>query len=368
MLFDSSVRKELARSFAATLVVILTIVITMMLIRVLGNAAKGSIPPQEVVLFLGFSALAHLPTMLSLSLFVAVVLTLGRLYRDSEMPVWFASGVSLSRFIRPVAWTAAPVLAVIVLLLAFVWPWVNARTLEVREQYEQRSDLSRVSPGVFQSSSDGRRVFFIERDASSSDGARNVFIVARRDTSDSVTSARGGRIEERDADRFLLLESGQRHETDGASGERTIARFEEYRVLVDEGRARQAQARPPKAMSTADLLSDPTPLHDAELAWRFGLMLGAANLLLAGIGLAATHPRRASNWNLVFALLAFVVYFNLVNLSQAWVADARLPLGPALIGLHGAVFLAALALIAWRERGTTWAWRLPSGPPWGLRR
>ncbi len=102
MLFDSTLRRDLARSFGATLVVILTIVLTMMLIRTLGQAAVGRVAPQDVVLLLGYTALGHLPTMLALSLFIAVVATLGRMYRDSEMAIWFASGVGLSRFVRPV--------------------------------------------------------------------------------------------------------------------------------------------------------------------------------------------------------------------------------------------------------------------------
>lgn len=354
MLFDSIVRKELARSFAATLVVILTIVITMMLIRVLGNAAKGSISPADVVLFLGFSTLAHLPTMLSLSLFVAVVLSLGRMYRDSEMQVWFASGLSLARFVRPVMWMAAPVLGVIAALMVWAWPWVNDRMIDLREQYEQRSDLSRVTPGTFQSSSDGRRVFFIERDADSAQGARNVFIVMRREQGDSVTSAQGGRIDESGGDRFLVLDSGQRNETRRDNGERTISRFEEYRVLVNEGQVREAQSRPPKATPTTELLASPGPLNDGELAWRLGMVAAAVNLVLAGIGLAATNPRRGGNWNLVFALLAFVVQFNLVNLSQAWVADGRMPWAVALATLHGAVLAACLGLLWWRDHGTTW--------------
>ena len=76
MLFDSTLRRELARNFGATLVVILTIVLTMLLIRTLGRAAGGEIAPQEVVLFLGYIALGHLPTMLALSLFISVVATL----------------------------------------------------------------------------------------------------------------------------------------------------------------------------------------------------------------------------------------------------------------------------------------------------
>jgi lipopolysaccharide export LptBFGC system permease protein LptF len=113
MLFDSTLRKELSRSFGGTLVVILTIVLTMMLIRVLGMAAGGEVSPQDVVLLLGYTALGHLPTMLSLSLFIAVVSTLTRLYRDSEMAVWFSSGLSLGRFVQPVLRFAAPGLVAI---------------------------------------------------------------------------------------------------------------------------------------------------------------------------------------------------------------------------------------------------------------
>ena len=79
MLFDSTVRKELARSFGVTLVVILTIVLTMMLIRTLGQAAGGDVAPQDVLLLMGYASLAHLPTMLSLSLFIAIVASLGRM-------------------------------------------------------------------------------------------------------------------------------------------------------------------------------------------------------------------------------------------------------------------------------------------------
>ena len=48
MLFDSTVRTELARTFGATLVVILTIVLTMFLIRTVGQAASGAVAPQDV--------------------------------------------------------------------------------------------------------------------------------------------------------------------------------------------------------------------------------------------------------------------------------------------------------------------------------
>ena len=94
MLFDSTLRRELARNFGGTLVVILTIVLTILLHpHARPGRGRPRSHPQDVALLLGYIALGNLPTMLALSLFIAVVATLARMYRDSEMTIWFASGV-----------------------------------------------------------------------------------------------------------------------------------------------------------------------------------------------------------------------------------------------------------------------------------
>ena len=360
MLFDSTLRRDLARNFAATFVVVTTIVLTMFLIRTLGQAAGGRVAPQDVVLLLGYVSLGHLPTMLALSMFIAVVTTLGRMYRDSEMVVWFASGVSLTRFVRPVVSTAWPVLAVVAVLALFVWPWVNDQSLQLRERFEQRSDLSRVAPGQFQASADGRRVFFIERDSRDPAIGRNVFVLARSERSESVTSASEGRLVTIEDARYLVLSQGQRNEMRLDTGEKVLSSFEHYRVLASEKALARTDEKPPTARSTIDLLSRPSDRGDGELTWRVGLALGAINMLLLGIGLSATQPRRASNWNLLFALLGFVVYYNLINLSQAWVASGRYELPQALLLIHGTAFALALALVFARDH----ARRLPSLRLW----
>jgi lipopolysaccharide export system permease protein len=349
MLFDSTLRRELARSFGATLVVILTIVLTMMLIRTLGQAAVGQVAPQDVVLLLGYVGLGHLPTMLALSLFIAVVATLSRMYRQSEMTIWFASGVGLNRFIKPVLRVSWPVLLVIGLLALFVWPWKNLRSVELIERFERRADLSRVVPGQFQTSSDGSRVFFIERDAIDSRTGRNVFILTQQPKSESITSARNGRIEMQGDDRFLQLTRGQRNEQNLITGEKTLARFEGYRVLAGERVLSSLDNLPPHARRSIDLLREPTLRNQGELVWRLGLLLGAANLLLLGIGLSASNPRQANNWNLLFTLLTFAVYYNLINLTQAWVGSGKVSMGVALVGAHGGACLIAMGLLWWRE-------------------
>ena len=121
MLFDSSIRKELARSFGATLVVLITVVMTMMLIRVLGQASRGSVAPSDVMLVMGFTVLGQLSTILSLSLFITVVGTLSRMYRDSEMVIWFSAGRGLMSLLGPLlrfSWPIMLTIAAVTVLLA----------------------------------------------------------------------------------------------------------------------------------------------------------------------------------------------------------------------------------------------------------
>src|SRR5205814_3502795 len=276
-----------------------------------------------------------------------------RMYREREMAIWFASGVGITRFVRPVLRTSWPVLIVVLVLALFVWPWVNQKSVELRDRFERRSDLSRVATGQFQSSSDGRRVFFIERDAADERTGRNVFILAQLGEVESVTTAKTGRIVLENDDRFLLLDQGQRNEQNLKTREKTLSRFEGYKVLAGERVLASSEDLPPKARRTIELMRTPSAPFQGELVWRLGLVLGGANLLLLAIGLSETNPRRASNWNLLFALLAFVVYYNIINLTQAWVAGGKVGMGVALVGAHGSAFVMALGLLWWRDHGNS---------------
>ena len=349
MLFDSTLRRELARTFGATLVVIVTIVLTIMFISALRQAALGQVDAQDVALLLAYIALGQLPTMLALSLFIAVVGTLGRMYRGSEMTIWFASGISLTRFVRPVLRTSWPVLLVVALLALFVWPWQNERSAALKDRFDRRPDLSRIAPGQFQTSADGQRVFFYEGPTEAADTGRNIFILTTRGNVESVTTAHTGHIEARADGRTIVLTRGQRNEQNAQSGEKTLSRFESYETLAGGRTLSGAAERGSRTLATLELLQTPNLRNQGELVWRLGLVLGAANLTLLGIGLSAANPRHASNWNLLFALLTFFVYYNVINLTSAWVESGRTPMAATLLAAHGGAFVLALLLLWWRE-------------------
>lgn len=351
MLFDSSIRKELARSFGATLVVLVTVVMTMMLIRTLGQAARGNVSPSDVMLVMGFTVLGQLPTLLSLCLFVAIVSTLSRMYRDSEMVIWFASGRGLFNFLGPLLRFAWPVLLAIALLALLVWPWANQQIETLKLQYEQRNDIDRIAPGEFQESANGNRVFFIDRDSTAGDVASNVFIAATDPKGEAITSARGARIEVRDGERLVILSDGRRLET-ATAGDKPgikISQFAEYGTRIGTAATPSTEVGPIKTISTMQLLAQGKPVELAEVGWRVGLALAGLNFVLLALALASVNPRASRSGNLLLALFTFIVYYNLLSLGQSWVGAGRITLLPFLLLLHGSTLVLAGAWLTIRH-------------------
>ena len=356
MLFHSSIRKELSRSFGATLVVLITIVMTMMLIRTLGLAAKGSVNPSEVFLVMTYTVLGYMPTILSLSLFVAIVGTLSRMYRDSEMVIWFASGRGLADFAPPLFRFAWPILLLVAVFALVGWPWANSQTQGMRDQYQRRSDIERVAPGEFRESAGRLRVFFIDKDAPDSATASNVFISSIERGLQIITSAQSGRIENIGDARYLLLSNGQRLERPLTPGEIKISEFETYGAKVGSDVDPTRDATPVRARTTLALLREPSLANRSELAWRLGMVLAAINFVVLALTVSSGNPRVGRSGNLLFALCAFVVYYNLLNLGQSWVALGRYSMGGFMVALHGGALLLALLWLA--KRHFNWGWRL----------
>ena len=346
MLFHSTVRKELARSFGASLVVLVTIVMTMTLIRTLSLASRGSVNPEEVMMVMGYTVLGYLPTILTLSLFIAIVGTLSRMYRDSEMAIWFSAGRGLSALVRPLFGFAWPVLLVTALLALVVWPWANQQTYELKDRYGRRGDLERVAPGQFQESASGRRVFFLDKDTPDNKSGRNIFISTIEKDRETVTSAHSGRVETIGDDQFLLLSNGQRLETSLSGEGLRISEFELHGSRVRDNNLIGADDSPAKTRSTLTLLRNPTPVNRGELAWRLGLALAGINFVLLAVTVSSVNPRVGRSGNLVFALFAFVVYYNMLNLGQSWISRERAGLLAFLLVVHGGTFAAASLWLA----------------------
>ena len=348
MLFRTSIVREFSQSAAAVGSVLVAILLTTQVIRLLGMAAGGTLAPEAVLAMLGFGALNYLPVVLSLTLFISVLLTLSRCYRDSEMVVWFGAGVGLRSFIRPALYFAAPLSLMVAVLSLFLSPWAVQKSMEYQYRLDNRDDVAKLTPGVFMESKHAERVFFIDALSDEKDMISNVFVQSLQDQKLGVMVAQKGYQEtQANGDRFLVLLNGRRYEGTPGAADYRLADFERYALRIEQRESKE-NIPSPKALTLRQLTQDATPINLAELHWRIGLPVSVLVLALLAIPLSYVNPRAGRSANLVLAILVYMVYSNLMSIAQAWVAQGKLSPLVGLWPVHGLLLL-VLVLLFYRR-------------------
>ena len=359
MIFQRALLREFSQLAMALFVALFAILLTTQLIRLLGEAAGGKLASEAVVALLGFSALNYLPIILSLTLFVSILMTLSRSYRDSEMVVWFAAGLPLTAWVKPVMKFALPLVIAITVLSLFLSPWALMKSAEFRQHMDKRDDVSRVTPGAFNESAGSDRVFFVEGAVGDEGRVRNIFISSMQNGRLGVMAAAQGHTESMpNGDRFLVMENGRRYEGIPGSAEYRVMEFQRYAVRIEVAELRGI-SQSPNNMPLWELVRDPRPENLGEIVWRLGIPIAAMNLALLAIPLSFVNPRAGRANNLIFAILTFMIYSNMISVSQAWVRQQRIPFEVGIWAVHVLMFV-ILLLLFWRRLGVfSWSrlWR-----------
>ena len=349
MIFNRALQRELAASAGAAFTVLFTILVTWTLISVLGKAAGGKVASGDVLALLMFAMLNYLPTVMSLTSFISVLVVLTRSYRDSEMVVWFASGQSLLRWIRPVLTFGLPLVILTGALSLYVTPWAKRQSTEFVQRFEKREDLKKVSPGQFKESSSSNRVFFVEGISGESTVVQNVFVNTVEGSVSTVVVAKEGVIEsDAKGGQFLVLKNGRRYQGTPGQADFQSMEFERYSMRVASKAVVTGANLPANAMTTEALLAAPSRETRAELLARVSAPVTCLLLILLAIPLGFVNPRAGSAANLIIALLIFVTYTNLAGLVQVSVAKGKIDFAMAWWPLHLTVAIWVVSMFAWR--------------------
>lgn len=348
MIFRRALVREFTSAALTVFLTLLAIVTTILIVRFLGEAASGSINGRAVLALLGFSLVGYLPVLLSLTVFIAVLMTLTRWYRDGEMVVWFTSGQSLAAWVRPVSFFAAPVVLTIALLSLVLTPWALDKSSQYRRQLDSRDDAATITPGMFKESKQADRVYFVENLATDQKSVGNVFMQSVQHQRLGVVVAQEGYQETLgNGDKFLVLLNGRRYEGLPGSAEFRIVEFARYAVRIEPYEAKQG-AVSSKSLPTLALIQQHTPAYLGELLWRLGLPVSAFILALLAIPLSFVNPRAGRSMNLIFAVLIYMVYSNLISIVQAWVVQGKISFATGIWSVH--LFMVAVLLVLFYRR------------------
>jgi lipopolysaccharide export system permease protein len=340
---DTYLFREFAQATFAALVVLMVVSLGGVFAEVLSDIARGRVPAGLMLSQLGLQLLRYLPLILPLGLMLGLLLAVGRLYRDSEMPVFIASGVGPRRLLRPVLMLVLPVVAAIGACSLWLGPWAQDYSQRLIQAGQRTLLVSGLEAGRFVELPGGGGVVYAN--AMSNDGTElgRVFIYRMDDGRMDITTASTGTLNIDGSERYLTLDEGFRVEgpADGGRDFR-LMRYARNEVRLPDA-DQVTDEDDPERLSTLALFGDPRPEARAQLHARFAPPLLALAFALLAVPLARSPPRQARYGRITLGFLAYVVGMNLMLLGTDWVADGKVP---AALGLWWLV-LPLLGFGAW---------------------
>ncbi len=343
LLIERHLLRQFAQTVAAVAVVLLLITLGALFADLISEIAKGKVPAGLLLSQLGLRSIRFLTLVLPLALFLGLLLSIGRMYAESEMAVLASVGIGSQRLWRPLLWVSLPIVVIVALASLWLAPMSARQAKEMIEVANRSFLIAGLEPGRFVELPGKGGVLYVTE--LTPDGTRFKHLFVQRENEgrlDIITAHEGSLNLIGDTERYLRLKDGFRVE--GAIGSRDfrMMRFQHNDVRVPD---RQKNDSPDdlSADSTAQLLANRKPVALAELNWRFAMPLFAAVLAVFAMPLARSEPRQPQYGLILFALLVYLVGMILLLLGTGLIGNGRLP---AWLGLWW-VHLPMIGLAAW---------------------
>ena len=354
-ILDRYIFREIATTWLGVTLILLMILLTNQFARVLGDVAKGKLPKDAAFQVIGLSAAQYLTVLVPIGLFLAVMLALGRLYRDSEMPAMMACRVGPSGVYRPLVWLLVPLALCVAWLSIEGTPRALTAIDRIGAEARREADLASIEPGRFTTFGPDRAVVYGE---SVTPEGRMEKVFMQRTVEDGgvqvVVAESGEQMESDDADtRLLVLRNGRRYEGVPGTTRFRVVEFAEHGIPYRLPSLSASDPRP-RAMSFRDLRRSDDPEHVAERQWRLSVPLSTILLALLAVPLSKSRPRAGRYGRITVGLLVFIIYFNMLSAAKAWVEQGELDPAIGMWWVHGCVLLLTLILLAvqdgWHRR------------------
>ncbi|MEN8261604.1 MAG: LPS export ABC transporter permease LptF [Pseudomonadota bacterium] len=349
---------DLFKNLVSVLSIIVLIIVSRRVLRILGKAIEGEIAADTILSVVGLKMLIATVMFLPPALFLAVLMVLGRMYRDNEIAALAVAGLGVSRLYRSVMLFMVPLALFSGYLSLYVMPWSEARIEQIFQMDEESANLRGLSAGRFSEYSHGDIVVYVE-DISEDRTMRNLFVQSRREDKVGIINAKKGYIDDLPGGRYVILKQGERVEGRPGDQDFTLLKFDEYAVRIEERKT--VDIKYDREAVPSNVLWGSSVLRDiAELQRRLAIPIGILVLGILAVPLAQVAPRGGVYGNLITAFLIYVIYGNLLHINHSWVVKGIIPvwLGYSWVYLLGLITAGVLVM---KAIGREWLLRVVSG-------
>ncbi len=353
---DRYLLRELIGNFLGVTAILLLVMLGMTVADVIASIARGAIPADLLFSIIGLRAVDSLAVVLPLSMFLGVLLAYGRLWRDSEMAVFQASGLDMRGMLRPLWLIGVP----LALLLAAITFWLAPKAVQTSQQLLEDANRSLIvaglEPGRFVELPGRDGVIYVGEMSNDGTNFKRMFVQTERQDKDGkteidVTTATDGFLyHDADGDtRYLALHDGFRVEGQLGADDWRLMRFERNDIRLPDSESDTGKEGVRRAARTRTLWASDDPVQRAELQWRFAAPLSILILVLLGLPLAKSNPREPRYARLLLAVLFYLVYANSLAIVRNAISQDRIAEFPGLWWVYVPTVVVAIWLI-WRSQ------------------
>ena len=311
--------KEIVQTLFAVSLVLMLIGLSGQLVRVFSEVAAGDLSVSIVMMVFGLKSLSMLLIVLPLSFYIAVLMTLSRLYQNNEMAAISASGISQIYIVKIVV-SFALLFSILVGVFSFqIVPWATGIQQEITFKSENTSELEGMTAGRFREVSDG--VMYIESLTDDRTEMQGVFLQQRlKNNEELLIRADSGKREtnEQTGDQFMVFEDGVRYQRSQGKLDYTVIEFEQHGVRVHK-KSSAIKNKKYTALPTLDLLKGNNLTYKAEFHSRLAPVILCLLLSALAVPLSQTSPRQGQYLRLGLGLLVYIVLINFINIGRTWI-------------------------------------------------
>ncbi len=313
----------------------------------LSDAADGIIPLDIVIRLIGLNSLVAMEVLLPTALYLSIIATLSRFYRDSEMTAMNAAGYSEGHIIRTVTLLTLVIATLVGSISLYARPWAYQQSYQLEADAQAEFDIRKIEPGHFIELQDAKYVLFahdidrlngilkdifLQTEKGSGKSSKIQVIYAREATMPAVVYGKPRNFEFRNGYSYLLDPRGHQD---------TTLKFKELVIPVPGIEKDNSYRR--KAESTYNLSQSEATKDIAEYQWRLSTPLATLALALLAVPLSRSAPRQGRHVSFIIAIAVYAGLFILTSAARNWVADGNIPASPGIWW----VYVLPLSLFAW---------------------
>jgi lipopolysaccharide export system permease protein len=288
------------------------------------DSAESGIPFMEIMPIIFLNTLRDIPLIVTLSLFLSIIITFNQLYKNSEAIAIHSIGLGKKQFgimIQPIV---IIIFSIMLIFTSYIIPAAKFEKNIIESQAKNASEFSFITEGQFEEFKNGEIVFFASQsDSIDNDNFQNmeeifIYSLNNNDPIIVVASEAIKYINQDNKGTYLRLKNGKRYQGFPGSENKKILDFDSYDLEIVSGKVKDSLSTSStiESSKTSDLLIIGNSLAWAEFQWRISQPISLIILSFLGIILGETSPRKGKNLGLIFGLIIFILYNNLLMIIK----------------------------------------------------